>query len=90
MARTWRNGSAYCLPNRQSAEPGEVLVSSTVKDLLTGSGLAFDDRGIHELKGVAGDWHVYGRRRGSPDRSKSSEGIFVSRQAGLPSGPLAS
>jgi class 3 adenylate cyclase len=44
------------------AEPGEVLVSSTVKDLVAGSGLAFDDRGSHELKGIADPWHVYAVR----------------------------
>jgi len=42
-----------------TAKPGEVLVSSTVKDLVAGSGLAFDDRGTHELKGVPGSWHLY-------------------------------
>jgi class 3 adenylate cyclase len=36
-----------------------VLVSQTVKDLVAGSGLAFDDRGSHELKGVPGEWRVY-------------------------------
>jgi class 3 adenylate cyclase/pimeloyl-ACP methyl ester carboxylesterase len=41
------------------AEAGEILVSSTVKDLVAGSGLTFDDRGMHELKGVPGDWHLY-------------------------------
>jgi class 3 adenylate cyclase len=41
------------------AEPGEVLVSSTVKDLVVGSGLAFDDRGTHPLKGVPDAWHLY-------------------------------
>jgi pimeloyl-ACP methyl ester carboxylesterase len=41
------------------AGPGEVLVSSTVKDLVAGSGLAFDDRGAHELKGVPGRWQLY-------------------------------
>ena len=41
------------------AGPGEVLVSQTVKDLVSGSGLAFEDRGVHELKGVPGDWRVY-------------------------------
>jgi class 3 adenylate cyclase len=41
------------------AEPGEVLVSSTVKDLVAGSGIEFDDRGTHELKGVPGEWHLY-------------------------------
>jgi class 3 adenylate cyclase len=40
------------------AGPGEVLVSSTVKDLVAGSGLAFEDRGEHELKGVPGRWRV--------------------------------
>jgi class 3 adenylate cyclase len=41
------------------ARPGEVLVSSTVKDLTAGSGLAFEDRGTHELKGVPDDWRLY-------------------------------
>jgi class 3 adenylate cyclase len=41
------------------ANPGEVLVSSTVKDLVAGSGLEFDDRGIRELKGVPGEWRLY-------------------------------
>jgi class 3 adenylate cyclase len=41
------------------AEPGEILVSSIVKDLVTGSGLAFRDRGEHELKGVPGSWRLY-------------------------------
>ena len=41
------------------AGPGEVLVSQTVKDLVSGSGLAFEDRGVHELKGVPGEWQVY-------------------------------
>ncbi len=41
------------------AEPGEVLVSSTVKDLVIGSGLTFDDRGLHALKGVPETWHLY-------------------------------
>ena len=38
---------------------GEVLVSGTVKDLVAGSGLAFDERGEHELKGVPGRWRLY-------------------------------
>ncbi|HZT16827.1 MAG TPA: adenylate/guanylate cyclase domain-containing protein [Gaiellaceae bacterium] len=42
-----------------AAEPGEVLVSSTVRDLVAGSGLAFHDRGSRELKGVPGTWHVF-------------------------------
>jgi class 3 adenylate cyclase/predicted alpha/beta hydrolase len=42
-----------------AAEPGEVLVSSTVKDLVVGSGLEFASRGQHVLKGVPGSWHLY-------------------------------
>jgi len=41
------------------ARPGEVLVSSTVKDLVAGSGLRFGDRGVHELKGIPGGWQLY-------------------------------
>ena len=41
------------------AGPQEVVVSSTVRELVSGSGHAFDDRGVHELKGVPGEWHVY-------------------------------
>jgi uncharacterized protein (TIGR00369 family) len=41
------------------AEPGEVLLSGTVHDLVTGSGLPFADRGRHALKGVQGEWQVY-------------------------------
>jgi class 3 adenylate cyclase len=41
------------------AGAGEILVSSTVKDLVAGSGLEFDDRGIRELKGVPGEWRVF-------------------------------
>jgi len=41
------------------AGPGEVLVTSTVKDLVAGSGLEFEDRGAAELKGVPGEWRLY-------------------------------
>jgi class 3 adenylate cyclase len=41
------------------AGPGEVLVSSTVKDLVVGSGIAFGERGEHRLKGVPGEWRLY-------------------------------
>jgi class 3 adenylate cyclase len=41
------------------AGPGEVLVSSTVRDLVAGSGLAFEERGAAELKGVPGEWRLY-------------------------------
>jgi class 3 adenylate cyclase len=41
------------------AAPGEVLVTRTVRDLVAGSGISFDDRGVHELKGVPDRWALY-------------------------------
>jgi class 3 adenylate cyclase len=41
------------------AGPGEVLVSSTVKDLVAGSGITFEDRGARPLKGVPGEWRLF-------------------------------
>jgi class 3 adenylate cyclase len=41
------------------ARPSEVLVSSTVKDLVAGSGLVFEDRGERDLKGIPDRWHLY-------------------------------
>ncbi|HEY3050664.1 MAG TPA: adenylate/guanylate cyclase domain-containing protein [Gaiellaceae bacterium] len=53
-------GIAVAAGSRVSAlaQPGEVLVSSTVRDLVAGSGISFEDRGEHELKGV-GAWRLY-------------------------------
>jgi pimeloyl-ACP methyl ester carboxylesterase len=42
-----------------AARPGEVLVSATVKDLVAGSGIDFEPRGVHALKGVPGEWSLY-------------------------------
>jgi peptide/nickel transport system substrate-binding protein len=50
-----------------NAGGGEVLVSSTVRDLAAGSGLGFDDRGVRQLKGVPGEWHVYSVGRAQPE-----------------------
>lgn len=47
------------------AQAGEVLVSSTVKDLVAGSGLGFEERGAHTLKGVPGEWRLYAVTRAS-------------------------
>jgi class 3 adenylate cyclase len=44
------------------AEPGEVLVSRTVKDLVAGSGLQFADRGVHRLRGVPEPWQLFAVR----------------------------
>jgi class 3 adenylate cyclase len=41
------------------AKPSEVLASQPMKDLVAGSGLRFDDRGAHELKGVPGEWQLF-------------------------------
>ena len=41
------------------AGPGEVLASRTVKDLVVGSDLVFEDRGTHHLKGVPDEWQVF-------------------------------
>jgi class 3 adenylate cyclase len=46
------------------AAPSEVLVSQTVKDLVAGSDLLFEDRGVHTLKGVPGEWRVHAVARG--------------------------
>jgi class 3 adenylate cyclase len=41
------------------AGPGEILVSGTVRDLVAGSGIGFEDRGVHQLKGVPGEWRLF-------------------------------
>jgi class 3 adenylate cyclase len=41
------------------AGPNDVLVSSTLRDLVIGSGLEFEERGALELKGVPGEWHLF-------------------------------
>ncbi len=54
-------GIAVHIGARVSALAGtnDVLVSSTLRDLVIGSGLGFEERGAHELKGVPGDWHLF-------------------------------
>jgi len=54
-------GLAVSIGARVAAQAGsgEVLVSSTVKDLVAGSGISFEERGDHELKGVPGTWTLY-------------------------------
>jgi class 3 adenylate cyclase/alpha-beta hydrolase superfamily lysophospholipase len=55
------SGIAVHLANRvcSKANAGEVLVTRTVVDLVAGSGINFDDRGEHELKGISTPWHLY-------------------------------
>jgi pimeloyl-ACP methyl ester carboxylesterase/DNA-binding winged helix-turn-helix (wHTH) protein/class 3 adenylate cyclase len=47
------------------AAPDEVLVSSTVKDLVAGSGIGFEERGTHRLEGVPGEWKLFAVKRGA-------------------------
>jgi class 3 adenylate cyclase len=49
------------------AAPGEVLVSSTVKDLVAGSGIEFEDKGIHMLAELPGEWRLFAVQRGTKD-----------------------
>ena len=55
------SGIAVATGARVSAQagPGEVLVSQTVHDLVAGSGITFEDRGVHELRGIPGEWRLY-------------------------------
>jgi class 3 adenylate cyclase len=61
------------------ARPREVLVSSTVKDLVAGSGLDFEDRGFQPLKGVPDEWHLYA----VTPNSGGSMGQGLSQSAGV-------
>lgn len=69
-------GMAVHIGARVAAEagPGEVLVSSAVRDLVVGSGIEFDDQGTHELKGVPGSWNLLAvRERGTvPSRDAAA------------------
>jgi pimeloyl-ACP methyl ester carboxylesterase len=65
------------------AGAGEIMVSSTVRDLVVGSGIGFDDRGAHELKGVPGSWQLLAvRPDGAP--TGSSEAALYTRPTPSP------
>ena len=72
-----------------ASESPVSLSQGRCRELLVGSDVAFDDRGIDVLKGVTGNWHVYGRRR---DRRTglSHQRASLFRAGRRPSGPLAS
>jgi class 3 adenylate cyclase len=56
-----------------TAHPGEAYVSKTVRDLVAGSGLVFEDRGIHQLRGLSEEIHLYAMRAvGAPPTQASS------------------
>ena len=66
------------------AAPGELLFSSTVRDLVVGSGIGFDDRGVHVLKGVPGQWQLLTvNDHGAPPSSSAG------RIAALPTPPVS-
>ena len=74
------SGIAVVIASRIMSAGGasEVLVSGTARDLATGAGLAFEDRGVHELKGVPGEWRLYAVARrlaaeGAPEAATSAE-----------------
>lgn len=56
---------------------GEVLVSATVKDLVYGSGISFDDRGSHVLKGLPGEWRIY---RVEPNEDRLSLRLAIRKE----------
>ena len=61
------------------AGANEVLVSSTLRDLVIGSGLEFDERGAHQLKSVPGDWRLFAvASRTSTTSSRQLECMFES------------
>jgi class 3 adenylate cyclase len=59
----------------EAARPSEVLVSSTVRDLVAGAGFEFEDRGVHTLKGIPGEWRLHKVRPDSAPRSSSDLGL---------------
>ena len=68
-----------------NAQPGEVLVSSTVRDLVAGSGLTFEDRGSHELKGIPGEWRLWSpSQRAATLTGPVGSAAERSAKAGLP------
>jgi class 3 adenylate cyclase len=64
-----------------AAEPGEVLVSGTVRDLVVGSGLQFEERGPHVLKGVPGEWPLYAVT-GDAERPSVATGAAAGKRGG--------
>jgi YVTN family beta-propeller protein len=69
-----------------AAAPGEILVSSTVRDLVAGSQLDFEDAGSHELKGVPGEWHLYRLLRQPVDEASAATPGADSTEDGVSSG----
>src|SRR5262249_15506281 len=63
-----------------TAAAGEVLVSNTVKDLVAGSGIRFEDRGVHGFENIPGQWHLFAVSRGGAhhfSRQDTQAGTFL-------------
>ena len=82
-------GIAVHIANRvmSAAGPGEVLVSGTLRDLVAGSGLEFSDRGLQELKGVPGEWHLWALVREVTDAGQDAIAGAVRAQVAGPARP---
>ena len=72
-------GIAVHIANRvmSAAGPGEIMVSGTLRDLVAGSGLEFSDRGLRELKGVPGEWHLWALVREATDAGQDAVAAAV-------------
>ena len=57
-------------------------MSSTVKDLVVGSALAFEDRGVHQLRGVPGEWRLHALSDESRRATGSAERVSVGQEGG--------
>jgi class 3 adenylate cyclase/streptogramin lyase len=70
------------------AGPGEVMVSSTVRDLMAGSDLTFSDEGFHELKGVPAQWRLYSVEAAAGEESEAAEEAVALPGEGEPVRPF--
>ena len=74
MAGQKLGGIAVHIASRvmSAAGPGEVLVSGTLRELVVGSGLNFSDRGLHQLKGVPGEWRLWALVRDAAEADRAA------------------
>jgi len=70
-----------------AAGPGEVLVSGTLRDLVAGSGIEFSDRGLHQFKGVPGEWHLWALVLEGTEPSEDAIAGAVRAPAAVPTRP---
>jgi TolB-like protein len=70
-----------------AAGPGEVLVSGTLRDLVAGSGLEFNDRGVQQLKGVPGEWQLWALVRQGTEPGEDANTGAVRAPAAAPARP---